>query len=324
MNHRYMRRALLVSLVFHGLLMVLFHLWHLTPAVPRFVDQVSISFIAHPPPVAVNPEPAAPSAVVPRTVPHRRLPGVAAGADEVIIAASQPSDTLAAVLVLSDSLPRKFFPIPIPLVDYDPPALAHRTMPELGPLRGAPGTFSDRGAEAMSPNGGSAGPLFDVSTLMAKGIAQLAEKVNAPQPAPVRLRTIPTVAEMAALCAIWDKGAATENEIYSTLPRDIPVTAEDLHGVLTQLAAEGIVSSEIISPRFEFTFMTPLGSAPVEMSAQNRRNRVYRYTSHIDAREMMTFLQAAEYQRSMRAPGDSVAHRLIQNHIQKILNLHRP
>ncbi len=321
MNHQYMRRALLVSLVFHALLIVFFHLWHLTPAAPRFVDQVSISFIAHSPPIAVQ---AVAAAAVQRAVPQARFPVAAAGADDLTIAASQPSDTLAAAMVRSDSLPRTFFPIPIPLVDYNQPAFTHRTMPELGPLRGAPGAFSDRGAEAMSPNGGNAGPLFDVSTLMAKGIAQLAEKINASPPVPVRMKKVPTLVEMAALCAIWDKGVATENEIYSTLPRDIPVTAEDLHVILTDLAAQGLLSSEIISPRFEFTFMTPLGGAPVEMSAQNRRNRIYRYTSHIEAREMMTFLQAAEYQRTVRAPGDTVAQRLIHNHIQKVLNLRRP
>ncbi len=322
MNHHPLRLAFLTSLVFHGALLLFFLLYHFRAAVIAESEAVSIAFQSLPAMTAA-PAPRHSGSVVQPSAAALRLPETTSGEAGLVLAAPQRQEALMGSEEPADSVAKPFFPVPIPWMAYTPSGTPQPTLPSLAPLRGNAGAFPDRGAAAMSPNAGT-GPLFDVNSLLVQGLSKLAERIHAPEEAPVRLKTIPSVVAMAALCAIWEKGIPTESEIYSALPGEIPITAEGLHAVLAQMTAEGILVREIISPRFEFSFMTPIGAVPVEMSAKNRRNRVYRYASRIAAGEMMRFLQAASYQCLERAPEDTVSQKMINDHIQRLLQTSLP
>lgn len=108
---------------------------------------------------------------------------------------------------------------------------------------------------------------------------------------PVRMDFIPSESELAVLRVLWEQPKVTDHEIYATIDTSVRITAEGLNGVLERLTDKGLLQRTMVSPRHEFTF--PLGS--VEMSAKNRRNRVYAYQSRIEAEEVLRYLNAVLY-----------------------------
>ncbi|MBN2356373.1 hypothetical protein JXO59_09685, partial [candidate division KSB1 bacterium] len=132
---------------------------------------------------------------------------------------------------------------------------------------------------------------------------------------PVRIKSIPSEKEVAALAAIYDLGQPTQVDIYAQLNSSIHMTAQDLDAVLTELVQKGWLQRQMISPRNELLFITPAGNVGVEKSALNRRNRVYRYTSVIDRNHLMNFLQAQLYLQKRKAPSGA------DNTLQKLILL---
>ncbi len=129
-------------------------------------------------------------------------------------------------------------------------------------------------------------PLTDVGRALAQ---KLQGKAKPPTP---RMRFIPTMAELDVLLAVWPHESITDQDVYRRLDASVHLTAEDVLKILKGLESKGVLSSELVSPRNEFTIATPLGSAGLEMSAQNRRNRIFRYKSLIDRQHMIRFLNA--------------------------------
>ncbi|MDZ7345666.1 MAG: hypothetical protein ONA69_02625, partial [candidate division KSB1 bacterium] len=109
----------------------------------------------------------------------------------------------------------------------------------------------------------------------------------------VRLDFIPTRAELAVLQSLWEKPNRNDVEIYASLDSTVRITAEDLQGILAKLTAKGLLKRRLISPHNELTL--PFGAA-VEMSAQNRRNPLYRYEAGVDRQEVIRFLNAVLYE----------------------------
>ncbi len=146
--------------------------------------------------------------------------------------------------------------------------------------------LAERSRESHSRTPAKPIPLSDIGMALAR---QLKPK---PPTRPAVMRFVPSHNELAVLKTIWEKGSVTDQEIYAQLDTSIKLTAVDVNALLKGLETKGVLTSEIISPRDEWTFNTPLGGVGVEKSAQNRRNRVYRYQSRIDRKHMIRFLQA--------------------------------
>jgi predicted transcriptional regulator len=129
-------------------------------------------------------------------------------------------------------------------------------------------------------------PLTDVGRALMQKLQQK------PKPATPRLHFIPSKAELEILMIVWPHESITDQDVYRHLDAAVHMTAEDVQRVLRGLASKGVLSSELVSPRNEFTIATPLGGTGIEMSAQNRRNRIFRYKSLIDRQHMIRFLNA--------------------------------
>jgi hypothetical protein len=153
-------------------------------------------------------------------------------------------------------------------------------------------------------------PLANLVSAASQLLSQLLPKS---QPQLPRIDFIPSKAEVEALTIIWNQPLATNQHIYANMDSSVRITAEDLDFALIGLTNKGLLTRKLISPRNEFSLQTPIGGVGIEMSAQNRRNRVYQYQSQIDREDVLKFLNAALYQLNsgmrtqFQAAGDSLA-----------------
>ncbi len=329
MNARSLRLAVLISLLFHLGLGLFFYIWRLDSSPARSENEADVAFLAPFPQ-----QPIAPLVPQPRKTAAPRAPSLPVAAEPVAETIAVP-ERLDSLLMAAEStwvsLPQsyatvpEFFPVPIPLIKFTDSAKRKPTLFPLEKLSGSPGKFTDRAAEDQFRRSSGSQQGVDLAGLAAQGLKALEKVLNKTQdPPPPRLRRVPTREEMAALCAIWSRGTPTEREIYQGISTEIRLTAEGLHAVLDGLVAQGLLQQEIISPRHEFTFQSPLGSKGVEMSRMNILNRVYRYHSRIDQAHMMRFLQAAHYYVGSSARSDSAAiRREIRAHISQLLEIPR-
>lgn len=112
-----------------------------------------------------------------------------------------------------------------------------------------------------------------------------------PKPLPFRNYFLPNRAEMAVLEVLWAKPDVQDTTIYSCLDTVLNLTMVDLNQLLEGMARKGLVSRKIVSPRNEFNAFGVL----IEMSPQNRRNRVYEYRALVDRELMRSFIDAHYY-----------------------------
>jgi hypothetical protein len=133
-----------------------------------------------------------------------------------------------------------------------------------------------------------------VSSFLLKG-AQMLKKKLLKEKKP-ELNFIPTRVQISAFKTIWEKTKATDQDIYTNLDTSIATTSEELNGVLARLERRGFLTRKIVSPRNEFTIMTPFGAKAIEMSPTNKRNRIFEYKSRIEKDHVLRFLNAALYQ----------------------------
>lgn len=137
-------------------------------------------------------------------------------------------------------------------------------------------------------------------TQAAAAAASLLQPQKGDEEKPVRLDFIPSRAELAVLQSVWEKPNRNDVEIYASLDSTVRITAEDLQAILAKLTAKGLLKRRLISPNNELTL--PFGAA-VEMNAQNRRNRLYRYEAGVDRREIIRFLNAVLYEMEYGGKG---------------------
>ncbi len=112
-----------------------------------------------------------------------------------------------------------------------------------------------------------------------------------PKPLPFRNYFLPSREEMAVLEILWAKEHVQDTTIYSCLDTVLNITMMDLNQLLEGMTRKGLVSRKIVSPRNEFNAFGVL----IEMSPQNRRNRVYEYRSLVDKELMRSFIDAHYY-----------------------------
>ena len=110
------------------------------------------------------------------------------------------------------------------------------------------------------------------------------------------LNFIPTRLQLFAFKTIWETTEATDQDIYAGLDSTVKTSAEELNGELSRLEKQGFLTRKIVSPRNEFTILTPVGSKGIEMSPTNRRNRIFEYKIKIEKDQVLRFLNAALYQ----------------------------
>lgn len=152
----------------------------------------------------------------------------------------------------------------------------------------------------------------------------LAEKFKDKEEKPIRMTFIPSDQEIEILKIIWEKTTVTDQEIYTQLDSSIKLTAADVNNILKGLTAKGLLSSKIVSPRNEFTIGIPFSPQGIEMSAKNRRNRVYEYKSNIAPEEVVKYLHAVLYETEYKngnSRGDSDSINISKSLQQKILKI---
>lgn len=111
------------------------------------------------------------------------------------------------------------------------------------------------------------------------------------QPLALRDYVLPTRAELDLLELLWIKDNVQDTTLYSCLDTTMTITMEDLNQLLEGMTRKGLVSRKIVSPRHEFNAFGLL----IEISAQNRRNRVYEYHALVTRELMRTFIDANAY-----------------------------
>ena len=159
-------------------------------------------------------------------------------------------------------------------------------------FKATPGPFDRIQRDIEKQNRGGEQPL-PLGPAMNRGAAYLSDLFNKKKvEKPVRFDFIPSETEIQIFKILWQHPRAADHEIYAALDTSIRITAVDLNRILARLTNKGVLKRKIISPRNEFTL--PVGK--VEMSAKNRRNRVYEYETKIQPQELLTFLQAVLYE----------------------------
>ena len=132
---------------------------------------------------------------------------------------------------------------------------------------------------------------------------------------------VPTNLEIDILKQLWTVREATPSEIYARLDTSWRITAEDLQHALERMWQRGFLARKKISPSNEFSLF---GIAGIEMSAKNRRNKVYLYWPVISRSKLITFLDAKRYlayaeARMKASNGTDDYYLLLQNKLLRLL-----
>ncbi len=293
-----MKKSLLFSIFLHALAALLFLRIYLPLSRPSAETEMEWHFEE-----AVQPAPASPKPPIEEAAglaeavlasPRHAAAEETAPADEVVMAPQPPAapDSVPhpiAMVYSSSYFNRELLQKPVAdssrrsLMAMNPKAVGSNLEPLMGSKYDG---LAERSRESQSRSPAKPIPLSDIGMAVAR---QLKPK---PPSRPAVMRFVPSHNELAVLKTIWEKGSITDQDIYARLDTSIKMTAMDVNALLKGLEAKGVLTSELISPRDELTFMTPLGGVAVEKSALNRRNRVYRYQSRIDRKHMIRFLQA--------------------------------
>jgi hypothetical protein len=110
-----------------------------------------------------------------------------------------------------------------------------------------------------------------------------------------RFDFLPSENQVQALSVLYQKGKATQKDLYLELDNSVTTTIERFNGELEMLLEKGFVSRKKISPQNLFTIATPFGGFPIEMSGRNRRNPVYEYKALVPRQTLLAFLQSHEF-----------------------------
>jgi hypothetical protein len=121
-----------------------------------------------------------------------------------------------------------------------------------------------------------------------------------PEKNPVQFDFMPSEVQVHAMASVYKKDKATQKDLYLDLDSSAPMTASLFNRELEFLVSKGFLTRKKISPENLFTFMTPFGAMPVEMSRKNRLNPVYEYKAQVDRTKLLSFLQSHETQLSDR------------------------
>jgi len=145
--------------------------------------------------------------------------------------------------------------------------------------------------EKRNLSGSQSLPVTDIAHSAGRSLTDFLSAKNDDKP--IRLDFIPTKAEIHILSYLWETTTAADIDIYTAMDSSFHVSAEDLNRILEVLTEKRLLRRKLISPRNELTL--PFGGA-VEMSAQNRRNRMYEYTCHVTMEQVLCYLNAVLFE----------------------------
>lgn len=164
-------------------------------------------------------------------------------------------------------------------------------------------------------NGGAA-ETFNLGALFAQG-KNASGKAGARKERR-RMQIIPSENDVRILKTLWEEKKASGSEIYRHLD-SARVTASGLQEILADMTDRGLVTRAQTSPRNEFTFVTPFGAIPIEMSALNRKNREFVYEPIIGADEMWSYLDANIFNR--QRPAGLNTDGLLVQHLRRLMQI---
>ena len=141
-------------------------------------------------------------------------------------------------------------------------------------------------------------PTVPLTSLVAGALSELNKLLSSPKKP--RIQHIPSDIQLEALNVIWQEQQATDMDIYAQLDTSLRLTATDLNNALGDLYQDGIVSRKQVSPKNEFTV---LGGVKIEMSAQNRRNKVYEYKAEVKRGEFIDYLNGVLFDVQKQSGG---------------------
>jgi hypothetical protein len=133
-------------------------------------------------------------------------------------------------------------------------------------------------------------PTVPLTSLVGSALSGLNKLFSSPKKP--RIQRIPSDIQLEALNVLWEDERATDMDIYAQLDTSLRLTATDLNNALADLYEDGIVTRRQVSPRNEFTV---LGGVKIEMSPQNRRNKVYEYKAEVKRQEFIDYLNGVLY-----------------------------
>ncbi len=172
---------------------------------------------------------------------------------------------------------------------------------EMSTNRGMPFLLDSEGLKGFHP--GSNDPIGDElrrrqndippTVSLNDAIRNLVQSLRKDKPTPKdSTLPVPTDNEIDVLKVLWVEGGATASDIYAKLDTSTAIFAEELQEVLKTMVDRGFVDRKQISPAHEFNLF---GIAQIEISAKNRKNKVYLYWPIVTKQALFTYLDAKRY-----------------------------
>jgi hypothetical protein len=136
-------------------------------------------------------------------------------------------------------------------------------------------------------------PVVPISPLFSQGLKSLIKKFSSPSRELLGPDfPIPKNIEIDVLKVLWVQSAATPSDIYAQIDTLWPVTSEDIHRILEDMANRGFVARKKISPTHAFNLF---GFAQIELSSLNRKNEIYLYWPLVPKEKLIAYLEAQRF-----------------------------
>jgi len=301
-----MKKAILISIGFHLLLLAISVIYKLNPQIAEKALWIELEFKTSDLSVKSPVEP--PRAVTSAAARAAILSPFAeqVQAKETVPVPTEPQTESDWSSLFMDSLrilqfrPLQTFSDSLPVMPkiqpYLPPA-------GYGPPLGRNTSLTDAIKRELNGPSSAAEPVVPLSRIVESGL-QLVAGQKSDSPKPPELDFIPSMVQIQALKLLWETDSLSGRDIYSALDPATRTTARDLEQELELLVNKQLLQRQMISPRNELTLGIPFAAPTVEMSGKNRRNREYRYQPLLQKQELLEFLNALVYRKQQGLPSD--------------------
>ncbi len=135
---------------------------------------------------------------------------------------------------------------------------------------------------------------------------------------------LPNELQIEAMALIFSRQKATQIDIYPQISISLPITAELLDRELKFLVDKGFLTRKIISPQNILMITTPFFAIPLEMSAKNRRNKLFLYSPNLKKEKLISYLQSRLFlleEKLQKNPLDSSLYKPEIKRIEKMIRI---
>ena len=329
-----MIKPVLLSVIVHMFLVLIFavQIWHIAAPSTQIILSIAPSpvVLSEPPLVESPAEPEPPQPLSRNVAESVDIPLVeSAELETQVVVQEADSATTDSSAVFSPNIffadsPFMTYKMPLDSMAANPlDSTKVRTLGSAAPLfsfdtttfKSTPGPYDpvQRRIDNYNRGGGKTQPIGNALFEGAKYLADFFQNKKADKP--VRFDFIPSETEIKICAVLWEQPQSKDHEIYAALDTSVRITAVDLNKILVRLTEKGLLKRKIVSPQNEFTF--PIGK--VEMSAKNRRNRVFEYDTKIQPQELLVYLQATLYENESKVDKGENRERFLAGLREKIL-----